>query len=78
MAGMINNYFSDLYTKDPAVVLQEVTDLFDQCITDDMNDTLCKPFTEEEISNALFQIGPLKAWPGRSSDKIFSEELGAP
>ena len=61
MAGMINNYFSDLYTKDPTVVLQEVTHLFDQCITDDMNDTLCKPFTEEEISNALFQIGPLKA-----------------
>ena len=44
MAGMINNYFSDLYTKDPTVVLQEVTHLFDQCITDDM-----KPFTEEEI-----------------------------
>jgi len=63
MAGMINNYFSDLYTKDPAVVPQEVTQLFDQCITDDMNDTLCKPFTEEEISNALFQIGPLKT-PG--------------
>ena len=63
MAGMINNYFSDLYTKDPTVVLQEVTHLFDQCITDDMNDTLCKPFTEEEISNALFQIGPLKT-PG--------------
>jgi len=61
MAGMINNYFSDLYTKDPAVVPLEVTQLFDQCITDDMNDTLCKPFTEEEISNALFQIGPLKA-----------------
>ena len=78
MAGMINNYFSDLYTKDPTVVLQEVTHLFDQCITDDMNDTLCKPFTEEEISNALFQIGPLIARPGRSSGKIFSEELGAP
>jgi hypothetical protein len=28
-----------------------------------MNADLCKEFTEEEISNALFQIGPLKA-PG--------------
>ena len=28
-----------------------------------MNDALCKPFTDDEISDALFQIGPLKA-PG--------------
>ncbi|KAK1648484.1 hypothetical protein QYE76_066289 [Lolium multiflorum] len=28
-----------------------------------MNDDLCKDFTDEEISDALFQIGPLKA-PG--------------
>jgi hypothetical protein len=28
-----------------------------------MNDDLCKEFSEEEISNALFQIGPLKV-PG--------------
>ena len=28
-----------------------------------MNDNLCKDFTDEEISDALFQIGPLKA-PG--------------
>ena len=28
-----------------------------------MNDVLCKLFTDDEISDALFQIGPLKA-PG--------------
>jgi hypothetical protein len=28
-----------------------------------MNESLCKEFTEEEIGDALFQIGPLKA-PG--------------
>ena len=28
-----------------------------------MNEALCKPFTDDEISDALFQIGPLKA-PG--------------
>ena len=32
-------------------------------ITAEMNFALCKPFTDEEISDALFQIGPLKA-PG--------------
>jgi hypothetical protein len=33
------------------------------CIDAEMNDKLCAPFTEKEISDALFQIGPLKA-PG--------------
>jgi hypothetical protein len=32
-------------------------------IIDDTNDQLCKDFFDEEISNALFQIGPIKA-PG--------------
>ena len=31
--------------------------------TGEMNDLLCKPYSNEEISNTLFQIGPLKA-PG--------------
>ena len=37
--------------------------LFEKRVTQDMNDRLCKDFTEEEIGDALFQIGPLKA-PG--------------
>ena len=35
----------------------------DQCIIEEMNEALCMPFSDEEIGNALFQIGPLKA-PG--------------
>lgn len=38
-------------------------ELFDVVITDEMNADLCKPYSQEEISDALFQIGPLKA-PG--------------
>ena len=37
--------------------------LFEKRVTQDMNDRLCKDFTEEEIGDALFQIGPLKV-PG--------------
>jgi hypothetical protein len=32
-------------------------------VTKQMNEDLCKQFTDAEISDALFQIGPLKA-PG--------------
>lgn len=63
MEGMVNDYFRNLYTKDPCVAPQGIVGLFEQCILDDVNADLCKPFSEEEISNALFQIGPLKA-PG--------------
>jgi hypothetical protein len=63
MKGMVNDYFRTLYEKDENVDPQVITGLFEHCVTNDINDGLCKPFTEEEIGNALFQIGPLKA-PG--------------
>jgi hypothetical protein len=37
--------------------------VFDECISVEENEKLCCEFTEKEISDALFQIGPLKA-PG--------------
>lgn len=43
----------------PAVAIPHIAPV----MTADMNDNLCRPFSEEEISDALFQIGPLKA-PG--------------
>jgi hypothetical protein len=35
--------------------------MFEPVITYETNHDLCKSFSEEEISDALFQIGPLKA-----------------
>jgi len=63
MQNMTNSFFSQLYTKDLEVMPEQSLHLFDRVIDDGMNDSLCKPFTDEEVSNALFQIGPLKA-PG--------------
>jgi hypothetical protein len=45
-------------------------DLSECSITEEINRNLCKDFTDEEIGNAHFQIGPLKAlgpdgFPGR-------------
>lgn len=60
---MAVDYFSSLFERDDQVDPQSVADLLEPAITDQMNEELCKPYTAEEISNALFQIGPLKA-PG--------------
>lgn len=61
MGKMATDFFSNLYTADtsvnPDVILQHVHGL----ISAEANENLCKDFTPEEISDALFQIGPLKA-----------------
>jgi hypothetical protein len=63
MESMAWNFFLELYMIDPDVNPQEVLHLFVPIISEDTNDDLCKDFTDEELSDALFQIGALKA-PG--------------
>jgi hypothetical protein len=63
MLQMTRDFFQNLYKADPSVNPQEVLQYFQPCISEDVNLELCKEITTEEISDALFQIGPLKA-PG--------------
>jgi hypothetical protein len=60
---MASRYFSGLFTKGPSLCPDELADLFYSKITPEINVDLCKPYIEEEIGNAPFHIGPLKA-PG--------------
>jgi hypothetical protein len=60
---MQTDSFKSLNTADPVVSPEEVVNLFHPVISGEMNECLCKEFSEEEISDALFWIGPLKA-PG--------------
>jgi hypothetical protein len=51
--------------------------LFRNVISEEMNRDLCKDFTGEEISDALFQIGPLKALsPDGFSTRFFQLNWG--
>ena len=63
MEAMATKFFQDLYMKDASIRPKSIASMIETRLTQDMNETLCKPFTDEEISDALFQIGPLKA-PG--------------
>jgi hypothetical protein len=61
MERMATSYFQQLFTKDPSLNSETLVNLTREKITTEMNDSLCKDFSDEEIGVALFQIGPLKA-----------------
>jgi hypothetical protein len=61
MQGMAANYFENLFCKDTSIDPTVIVELFEPKVTNDLNFELCKPYSPEEIANALFQIGPLKA-----------------
>jgi hypothetical protein len=61
--GMVQNFYEDLFTAEACPSVDAVLDAIPSKVTSDMNDELCKPYTEEEIRAALFQMGPTKA-PG--------------
>lgn len=63
MLQMVKCYFHNLFTADPMLDPHDVLQLIQPKVSVEMNNNLCKDFTDEEISNAMFQIGPLKA-PG--------------
>jgi hypothetical protein len=61
--GRVGNYYSGLFSSEPCDRMSEVLDSIPGKVTDEMNVDLCKPYTNEEIKQALFQMGPTKA-PG--------------
>jgi hypothetical protein len=63
MERMATSYFKELFTSDPSLHANGLIDLIQTKVTTEMNMELCKDFSDEEIGDALFQIGPLKA-PG--------------
>jgi hypothetical protein len=63
MERMATSYFKELFTRDPSLNSDALVDLIQEKVTLEMNLDLCKDFTDDEIGDALFQIGPLKA-PG--------------
>jgi hypothetical protein len=58
-----NEYFRNIFTTSNPGNIDVVVNAMDQVVSQDMNDSLLFPITEEEVKTALFQMNPSKA-PG--------------
>ena len=63
MCAMVKNYFAHLFTRENGEIDSSVLESIPRKVTDDMNEALLLPYTEQEVKEALFNIGDLKA-PG--------------
>jgi hypothetical protein len=63
MGNLVSDYFQNIFTSNPSIDPTPVLELVECKVTEDMNSKLCADFSDKEIADALFQIGPLKA-PG--------------
>ncbi|KAM0872963.1 hypothetical protein ACQ4PT_038412 [Festuca glaucescens] len=61
--GMVQHFYEDLFSSEPVESMDTVLEAIPAKVDDQMNASLCKPYSNEEIRAALFQMGPTKA-PG--------------
>lgn len=55
------NYFSQLFNANPNSDTDAIIDAVEPCVTNQINDSLLAPFTEEEVKQVVFQMYPTKA-----------------
>jgi hypothetical protein len=63
MEGMARDFFMQLYSIDQGVSPAELIQAFEPRISDEANAALSKEFSDDEINDAMFHIGPIKV-PG--------------
>ena len=63
MRTMVHNYFTYFFQSEIQEINENVLNAVNVKVTSEMNQGLLAPFTHEEVKNALFSIGDLKA-PG--------------
>jgi hypothetical protein len=60
---MVHSFYEQLFSSEADLNMDEVLDAIPAKVDEQMNADLCKPYSNDEIRTALFQMGPTKA-PG--------------
>lgn len=68
--------FKDIYTSTFPSRIEEVTHLISAKVTVDMNESLIKEFTVEEVQASLLQMHPTKAPEPAGMSAIFYRNIG--
>jgi 23S rRNA U2552 (ribose-2'-O)-methylase RlmE/FtsJ len=61
--GMVHHFYENLFSSEHVASMDEVLDAIPLKVDDQMNASLCKEYSNEEIKTTLFRTGPTKA-PG--------------
>ena len=61
--SMVYEFYANLFTSEPCTSLDAVLQAIPSKVNEEINEALCREYTNEEIKTALFQMGPIKA-PG--------------
>lgn len=61
MEQMAASYFKEVFTKDPTLIPEAVLNCIVPKVTVEMNEVLCAPYSQKEVSDALLHIDPSKA-----------------
>ena len=63
LKGMVRDFYTTLFSAERCDHIDDILEAIPCKIDQSINEMLCKPYTDEEIREALFQMGPTKA-PG--------------
>jgi hypothetical protein len=61
--SLVHAFYKDMFTSEPCIDANKVLELIPARIDQPINDELCRPFSDEEINEALFHMGSTKT-PG--------------
>lgn len=60
MEDMARSFYMNLFSTKPQDRASSILETILICVDEHTNDNLCKPYSDEEIKDALFQMGPTK------------------
>lgn len=75
ITGIVTSYYTNLFTSSQPSNFDDVSACIPTRVTADLNDSLCRPYTREEVDCALKQMHPHKALGLDGMNPFFNQKL---